>query len=233
MLLCTTDHKKWCEKIPTPQIDSFPSFMILLSSLLYHISDPTEIIVISSVTFSNIDTRPNVCAFRASTASLTSISKITRPPEGDGSDKLISVIVPSKLTHCFRPTHPRRRPAFVYRLRHVLRPFLMKLVKTFFVVLQLSCVSSDSSNSSCVSINEVGPVSPSHDVGLWDIMDLLTSRPRLLLLLPTFSPRSLPAMIRSTSPQPSSPLLQPSLSDPLSSLPPSGFFFFFSSPSPQ
>ena len=193
------------------------------------LSVPTEIIVIRSGTFSNIDTRRNVCASRASTASLTSISKITHRPEEDASDKLISVIVSSKLTHCFRPTHPRRRPAFVYRFRYVLRSFLMKLVKTFFVALQLPCVSSDSSNSSCVSIKEIGPVSPSHGVGLWDIMVLLppsgAPRPRLLVLLPTITTRPLPAMIRSTSPQSSALLLRLPLSDPVSSLPPSRIFF--------
>ena len=117
--------------------------MILLSLVLYLISNssvPTEIIQISSGTFSKFERVP---------VSSTSISTITRRPEEDASDKLISVIVPSKLTHCFRSTRSRRRPAFVTRFRHVLKPFLMKLVKTFFVVVQLP-VSSDSSNASCV-----------------------------------------------------------------------------------
>ena len=112
--------------------------MIPLSLLLYLISDssvPTEIIAISSGTFSNFERVP---------VSSTSISTTTRRPEGDASDKLISTIVSSKLTHCFRPTHPRRR------FRHVLRLFLMTLNKTFFVAVELPGVSSGSSNASCV-----------------------------------------------------------------------------------
>ena len=220
---------------------SLSSSMILLSLLLYHIFDspvPTEIIPIFSGTFSNIDTRPNVCASRASTATVTWISTTTRRPEGDASDKLISAIVPSNLTHCFQPTHPRRRPAFVHRFGHVLEPFLMKLFKTFFVAVPLTGVSSGSSNASCVVNQRNESVSQSHGVGLWGFMVLLppsvcssgASRPRLLVLVPTIPGRSLPEMIWSTSPQPSSPLLRLPLSNPVPALPTSRFFFLLPSP---
>ena len=135
LIICTTDQKNWCELVPTPQIVPWPSSMILLSLLLYLISDssvPTEIIAISSGTFSKFERVP---------VSSTSISTTSRRPEGDASDKLISIIVPSKLTSRFRSTRPRRRPAFGYRFRHVLEVFLMTLIKTFFVAVQLPEVS--------------------------------------------------------------------------------------------
>ena len=133
-LLTPVTSRHWLVNVSWPsrsQIDG-KAFVYLRRSESFV---TTRTILRSPEAFPRIDTRPNVRASRASAESLTSISTTNRRPAGCETDKRI----PTTDITLDQLIHECQRPAFLC----VSEVFLMKLIKTFFVVVPLTTRSCE------------------------------------------------------------------------------------------